>query len=425
MVVLGFGSYGLVLAEPRITIENENYSSIIKLNQVSKILYKIDENNNYISVDIVDFESEYNTIKNLSLSHPHIFNSDNFILPIIGGKINKNKFYEDYKELFVKNSLWLSNSIKYYNILNKILSSNNEVYQIVYDRGKKITNCIGKFLGEMYDIKKTLDIANKNGFYFDDLKLDNLIFQNDKIKIIDYSPIININLFEDISNQISKSKFSFIYYYPYEPISNILLYESIKKINLIGNINTGKNYYSILYMNCMELRDNLKYKLILLKNLYEICNKYIPTYSISIDLINFNFSESQKYNDEKSLLHNINNLLETKIINIKHFIYSIEYMLIFDKNNKSKNRENQINSMILNYKKNLKKIFLNNENKIIPYLLRKININSFGFIFIEWLYKNHDFDYNNYKLELKNIFDLIILSCTNIIIIDNNYYFSF
>ena len=41
MVVEGKGSFGIVFSSPRIPTKEENFEDVIKLNQVSKILYNI------------------------------------------------------------------------------------------------------------------------------------------------------------------------------------------------------------------------------------------------------------------------------------------------------------------------------------------------------------------------------------------------
>lgn len=41
MVVLGRGSFGIILSNPRLPMIDEKYDDVINLNQVSKILYDI------------------------------------------------------------------------------------------------------------------------------------------------------------------------------------------------------------------------------------------------------------------------------------------------------------------------------------------------------------------------------------------------
>ena len=424
MVVLGCGSSGIVLSEPRIPVINENYSDVIKLDQVSKILYIKNKDEQYVPAKFNDFEIEYTNIKKIIEENNDIFNNNYFLIPIDGGIIDKKKFIEEFNKGDIYCFNWLSKSKSYYNILNSLLNESDDLYQIIYDKGTKISTNIFVFLDKIINIKNILEIANKKGFYFDDIKLENLIYHDSNIKIIDFSEIINLNLsYDKIVEQITNSKFNCVYYFPYNTISNLLLYEYINKINKIGYLNINTNYFSLLYTNSIEYAINVKYKIKLINNLSWIFNKYLPNYKIKIKLLNYKFID--KINSEEDF----QNLSEFESINMEDFTYSLLNILAFEKIyfNEYENNKTIINNTIKCYKNLIDKMYLDNKKQKIEFLLKNINIYSFGFIFVNWLYKNLNYIVNNsdLKIQLIKMFDIIILYCTNIILIDDNLYFAY
>ena len=100
MVVLGCGAYGMVLTEPRIPNMNEDYTSVISLNQVSKKLFNEITDTNYIPANAYEFDLEYTSIIELIKKYPNIFDSKYFMLPIGGGVIDKKKFFNEFKKKY-------------------------------------------------------------------------------------------------------------------------------------------------------------------------------------------------------------------------------------------------------------------------------------------------------------------------------------
>ena len=120
---------------------------------------------------------------------------------------------------------------------------------------------------------------------------------------------------------------------------------------------------------------------------------------------------------------------------MKDFYVSIENLLLDFVPIGNESGEELINKIFMGYCNLINQLFPNddnlfpNENQIlnkIIFLLKNINLYSFGLIFIEWIYRNIDLDtdlsINNDVFE--KMFDIIILSCTNYIIIDDNLFFS-
>lgn len=432
MVVLGQGSYGIVISDPRLPLYDENYEDIIKLNHVSKILYKKDYKNNKKIIKpspLSDFEYEYNKIVKLSNDYPNIFNSEYFILPIKGGILDKNKFANKYNSNDENyNFEWLSSSITNINIINSLLEDSNDIYQIIYEKCDKISQCINSFMVGIKNIFNAIKISNKNGFFFDDIKLENLVTHNNKIKMIDFSYPINTNLtFQEIILQLRESKLKYIYYFPYNVLSNLILYKQIGKINYLGKFSSN-DYYSLLKTNSIGFENCVKYKLDLLKKLQYLFYKYHNEYEIEIRLINSN------------KIHLINCIEDFKIhseiknINISDFISSILLLLLY-KNDKLNIVEfnynkNLINEIFFKYDELITRIFTNKIESVekINFLLKNINIYSFGFVIISWIDKFISSTKHINPLEkkyLSEMFDIIILFCGNFFVIDDNIYFTF
>ena len=432
MVLLGQGTFGMVLSNPRLPIFDESYDDIINLNQVSKILYDIVEKENmkiYIPGSLEDFELEYKDIILLSEEFKNIFNSNYFMLPLKGGILEKDKFINKYNCNDNDNNYnykWLSESNSTIKIFNSLLNSPNDIYQIIYEKGDKIPKEINTFINGMKNIFEIIIISNNFGFFFDDIKIQNLVLHDNKIKMIDFScPINTNNSYDKLVKQFVNSKLSYIYYFPYPIITNIILYQQINMIKLIGTTGSKINYFSLLNFQSIEYENNLIYILKLIKKILDIYNNYFSTYKKEIKLLNYNHILKIKTKED------IEKYSEYKNISIKDFCFSI-MELLFDspKQNKYEYKNNQdlINDIFINYNKLINQLFSNEKEKIdkIIFLLKNINLYSFGFIFIEWIYYNitsyNDIISNNDSIE--KIFDIIILSCTNYFIIDDDLFFS-
>ena len=441
MVVEGKGSFGIVFSSPRIPTEEENYEDVIKLNQVSKILYYIIDNK-YYPEEKENFKKTYDNILQLIEEYPNIFNDENFILPIKAGYINKNELALKYKNNeFGLGFDWISKSTNNMNILNQLILHNDEIYQVVYEKGTPIKYNFDTFLLKMTDICDLLFLCDKNGFYFDDLKYHNLIVHNDKIKIIDFEEPINLNLPEtEYTKMIDESKFFNIMYYAYDTISNLLLFEFTDNISRLCYYET-QNYYKILDDNINKYSKYVEYKLYIYNFLTNLWKKHINDYTVSvdafdlelfkmkeIDTLDFNYhfeSNNHKkmiFDSKKSIKIDLNTFVESMSIIHVCFIIKDINSSIYD-NSELVDTINEI----LSLNKKFIKLTQKNKKDILSYLLSNINICSYGFTYLSWLKINIDNEIKNISLDkrnlmLKKIIDIIVNCCLNFVIIDKKIY---
>ena len=374
MVVLGHGSYGIVLSNPRLPIISESFDEVINLNQVSKILYDVtikDDKKIYIPNSLKDFDCEYTNVIKLSKDYDQIFNSEYFILPIKAGIIDKkefiNKFNNNDKNY---NFEWLSKSITNVKIFNELLQNPNNIYQIIYEKGEKISSDINIFMSGIKNIFDIIKISNEKGFFFDDLKLENLIFHECKIKMIDFSCPINTNLiYDNIKKQLVNSKYKYIYYFPYDCLINIILYENINQINLIGDtcfIGNNYDYCSLLNSNAVEYDSNVKYKMKQIERILYLEKNYFKDYYIEIKVINCDVINKIKSFEDID----INS--EIKKINLVDFSSSILQLLLYY--NKSENNyDDEISVNKINTSNQKVDELCNNQNLQIEYVMKNLN----------------------------------------------------
>jgi serine/threonine protein kinase len=233
----------------------------------------------------------------------------------------------------------------------------------MYNNFKKIENIL-------YAIK----FMNENKLIFDDLKKDNIIIVNDKMKFCDFSTIINM---KDLDlNTLNKSMLRTIFYYIYNPILNILLY-----------------YYISVKENNVVIIDNI------INNI-----KIDQRNKENIDYINYNkrlISKIKSYTKELDIS-----------INIKNIFKNIYFYYLRDKNN---------------YKIIITKFieYFNNKYEdielIISELISRIHIYSLGIIFLQYIdlyieQKNKECD----KIFLKKCIEIYKLCSLQINIFDDN-----
>lgn len=422
MVVEGKGSFGIVFSSPRIPLDNENYNDIKNLNQVSKILYSM-EGKHYFPASLEEIKLAYDNLILLIENYPQVFNSDNFLLPIAGGYINKFKFIEYYKNTKLDYGFnWLSTSIETLNILNQLLSHKDEIYQVVYEKGTPIKNCFNDFIMKINDILQTLIYCKANRFYFDDIKYSNLIVHNGRIKIIDWEEPINLNLEPDkYIEMIADSKLNCVSYFPYDIISNILLFEYIGKIKIIGKFTNG-NYHNLIISNSHMYSDNVIYKIKMFYDFTKIWKKYLPNFILELEVI-----------DILNNLDNMNNKKSKKNIQVDSKIFDESIKILYEycfttyysycKYNYSKEKLVIINQ-IFNLNKKFIELTSNNLEDKILHLLTNTNIHSFGFVFLVWLKNNIYIIVKSENLEqiLSKIIKIIINCCLNFVLINENIY---
>lgn len=422
MVVEGKGSFGIVFSSPRIPLDNENYDDIKNLNQVSKILYSV-EDNNYLPASLEEIKLAYQNLILLIKSYPQVFNSDSFILPITGGYIDKLKFIEYYKNTKLDYGFnWLSSSNTNLNILNQLLTHKDKIYQIVYEKGIPINFCFDDFIIKINNILQTLIYCKANRFYFDDIKYSNLIVHNEKIKIIDWEEPINLNLEPDkYIETICDSKLNCVMYFTYDIVSNILLFEYIGKIKKIYNL-PNVNYYKLILVNSYMYEVNVVYKIRMFYDFTKIWKKYLPNFTLDLEVIYLLNNLDNIYNIKSKKNIQINSKIfdETiKILYEDYFTTNYSYC----KYNYSIEKYAIINQ-IFNLNKKFIELTTNNLEDKISYFLTNTNIHSFGFVFLDWLKNNISIIVKSKNLEqiLKKIIKIIIFCCLNFVFIDENIF---
>lgn len=422
MVVNGYGSYGIVVSTPRIPIDNEEeYDDIINLEEVSKILYICTINEfgykKYEPSDYDEYMIEYNNIKKLIDKYNNIFTDTHFMLPLNGGIINKTKFIDKFKENKNYGFLWLSNSNKYFEILDSLISSNKDIYQITYRKGHKLDLNLESFLINMANIYNGIILLNNNNFFLDDIKYSNLIFHDNKIKIIDFSEPINMNgdIIESIDSIIN-GKLNNIFYFPYNIIPNLLIYKYVNKFGIINNSYSKLNDFLILQINSIEFEENINYKLNILNKLNILSLTYLPNYKIKLKVINI-------FNIKNNIEH-IEDYFEYIDISIEQIILSLKVFLIYSNINPIK--KNIIIDTIQTYKKYIDYLNCNNNKNCILYLLKSINMHSYGILFVEWLIKNNKYIGNDEKFRqnFQKTLNIIAICCSNILFFENNIFFT-
>lgn len=419
MIIEGSGTYGIVVSSPRIPMNFENNSNIQSNEIVSKILfskiYDSDKKLIYVPTNYENFIDEYTNLRNLSSNNPNVFNLEYFIIPIDGGSVNLNIFTEYVGN---SNSNFARENFKYYFVFKKLLDSNKPIYQIIFPKASKINLDFDLFFSKISNVIEGLSNANLSGYFFDDLKLDNLIYHNEKIKIIDYSFPVNLNLqkMSSIILDIVNSKFNFIFYYSFCTMCSILTFDYIRKIDIMFD---SINYnYDLLF-------DGISYNYHYIINIMKENQK--PYIDYKIDLFRRIIQKNIIINDTLFNLSEIKINLEFVNLNNQNELVNIDISLIdilntYNKlSNLDSNPSININLIIALYK-----LFLNNKCKnfksTINFLLEKNNIYSFGMILIEWIAKKINYlELSKHTNSIKLI-KLACICCSNIVIIDNNVF---
>lgn len=167
-LVLGFGSYGTVVSDPRLPYKNENFEEMIMLkDEVSKIFKDNDDYNNEVN--------GYN------LFIDKINDTESFIKPIKHGTIDVQEYVNKKKQHY--DIFWSS---------KKIVFQITDFYdkQITFPKGIKIKNIkFDLFLINFYNIFLGVRKLHQNKYICGDIKFDNLLIHDNKFKIIDYSSI--------------------------------------------------------------------------------------------------------------------------------------------------------------------------------------------------------------------------------------------
>ncbi len=213
-LILGEGSFGTVITNPRLPMFNEVFSDLFNF-----------ENNIYISKNEVskifknneEYEEEITKINMLISTNPSCFIDKYFVMPLKYGNINYQEII-NYEEFFNDSSYLI----------------NSETMQIVYKKENPVivngiyTHSLNYkvFLTALQNILNCINKLQEHKLFFDDLKFDNVVYdETQTFKFIDFSSIIDLKN-ENINTVLQNSvicKLSNLYSITNNPIISALL----------------------------------------------------------------------------------------------------------------------------------------------------------------------------------------------------------
>jgi hypothetical protein len=325
-IIQGRGSYGIVVSDPRIPYKNEKQEDFMfSSDEVSKIFIGKDSK--------INMEKEFTLYYNIINKYNNIISSRNYMLPINYGELDKSAFGG-------KSGTWFTdmNNNNYKSLFNNMLTNNN-MYQITFNKGTHIDYDLFDFLIKILPIINCIKINIQNKLYFDDFKLSNLVKHNDRIKIIDFSSLLDLNELSE-NEVIVKIMDSFLFepfYIINNPIISIILStKSMLNNKIKNNIKMSyfnKEYYNdfienhIYYIFLSGIRNTIFIEL----DVYNINTNSVETISINNEYLTKYFNTLHAYtilNNIELLSNKISRLKKenkiTKITNINDIIYELE-----------------------------------------------------------------------------------------------------
>ena len=176
---IGQGSHGIaydVICDD----SKESLCYFIDSKKVKKIF--IYDNNKYFRIGNQD--EFIKMLKQSTNKIGKIFNSKKDFLNETGENLKVKEIYKDNAEYITLNPIFNFNKIDIYNSI--IEYQNNEIHHIIYS-----TKCIGKNMKIdlnkfIIDILESIVILQKADYMHNDIKLDNIVFCDDKYKLIDW-----------------------------------------------------------------------------------------------------------------------------------------------------------------------------------------------------------------------------------------------
>jgi len=392
----GNGTYSIVLSEPRIPFQDETYEEIKDLNEVSKILYDLDDD--ILPTNFETFSSEYCVLKHMIEKYPNIFIPEIFLLPIKSGPINVQEFDKNSDDVY--NTKWFDYNEEIIEIMINLIDSGLPIYQITYQQGKPLKFLLNKphlnFDKLMLNVIRGITNANNSNIYFKDLKYDNLIYVDDKIKIIDFADFFYLDDSDSTNVDLLLESFkddifiNSIFYNVNHPISTLLLLSKSNDINVEDFYNVFNNFASD---PDEKYREFVLGRFNLFKKLYG--------YKFTMTNVILNLFDVQE-NIEKQISINFDDIWHSLVI-----LYALKKM-----------DENTINFMCGQYDKFLVENYP--IEKIIQILLRTNNRFALGFIFMEYLNKVISKDFRT----IDNLIKKMIICFSTVIIKNGKVYIS-
>jgi len=198
-----YGSYGIVVSNPRTPLESENYDQVLTLNEVAKLFFT---------------ESEYKQeILKYDQLRP-LLDHSLFLFEKSSGLSNKNEI-EIYSNK-VYDSKWYDCGLSMYDIysINRYLDYKNfiassQIYQIVFDKMVLLTDM--EFNEDKFDLlicnlTEILELLHSINLYIDDLKVDNIVYnpKTNRFMLIDLTSIVSSQEVIEFKSTWTKNIFS-------------------------------------------------------------------------------------------------------------------------------------------------------------------------------------------------------------------------
>jgi len=394
------GTNGIVVSSPRIPFHNETYESIRTVTDVSKIY-----------IDSKKATDEWKLCKNVQMQIPDI-TLDNFLFPLRFDKINKINVQENQESVY--NLEWLNNNRDAYTFFTNALVA-EEVYQITYNKGEQLHMLSpdqvnnpniengAKFFRLMKNPIISIKNAIKRKIYFMDIKFDNMIYIDDKIKIIDFSDVYNFREkdYEYIKVKIIEKipQLHAIFYMSNNLISSTLIFLSITQ-------NTTSNYFVFLEEQ-KSAEHNIQNRVLVLENL---------------NYLNEDFNERII----EDIIIDIE-VLGGGIVPIRFSSVIATLLMIY---NITDDKKNIIDNIFTTYKSILESTNsedINSGAKIIHNLLETNNMFAIGFIFIHYIVNCYATYTSSTNIDIDTytkIIKIIIMCCGKVVYQDDTVYVS-
>ena len=411
--VEGMGSFGLVMSSPRLPLMDETYEIIKDLNHVSKILYVYNkQNNNYYPANLDMYNKEYEEVKKYMDTYPKVITHDYFILPINGGMINIREFINNHNY----DDKWYENSTVEKILYDLFLINRNPTYQIIYNKGITIDNMLKtettlNFISLMINPITALNKMNNNGMFLKDIKSDNMIFHDNKIKISDWSDFFDLNgkTKENINMLYNDNFLTNVFYFVNSPIASVLLclYSNTisiktKPYNEPINSYIKDEFFEYLYNKALDQNHNTyrDYVLSVFDRIKSKLESYFDLVKVDFNAYNFSTKFSKR--------------IVVSFTDLWNSIYILYHL--------DPSSNNNVEKIFRHYKSYLDSKLTIDE--IFKNLLRTNNMFAIGQTFIYYLDKCL---HNNIVLSddiIKNIMKIIIFCLGKVIIKDGKVYVS-
>jgi len=247
-----YGSYGIVVSNPRTPLNSETYEQVATLNQVAKLFFSESEYEQEIT--------KYNQLRPL-LDHSM------FLFEKSSGLSNKNEI--DIYSTQVYNYKWYDCGLSMYEIyaINQYLNykkfiASSQIYQIVFDKMivlDEIEFDQDKFDLLICNLTEIIQSLNSINLYIDDLKTDNIVYnpKTNRFMLIDLASVVSAQEVLEFKTTWTKNIFS------------------INDPFVLYTLNSSK-FKSSCYQesNNFELQLNFYWDLINLSNLNKFKNKF-------------------------------------------------------------------------------------------------------------------------------------------------------